>query len=74
MPFGRAKRAEIDLPTRKLAAPADDDNDDRLTIPFADREDETLPLAADRRRRASGDASEDATLPLGDDETLPLDR
>jgi hypothetical protein len=74
MPFGRAKRAEIDLPTRKLAAPADDDNDDQLTIPFADREDETLPLAADRRRRASGDASEDATLPLGDDETLPLDR
>ena len=73
MPFGRAKRSDIDQTTRRPAAPdPPPPTDEQLTIPFADRgsEDETLPLAADHRSRAS----EDDTLPLGDDDTLPLDR
>jgi hypothetical protein len=51
MPFGRAKRSDVDITIRRFVqAPADE----QLTIPFG--------------------PAEDATVPLGDDDTLPLDR
>jgi hypothetical protein len=78
MPFGRAKRADIDSALRKAEAPpapapvAAPPEEEQLTIPFADHEDDTLPLAADHRSRSHPD--EDATVRLGEDDTLPLDR
>jgi hypothetical protein len=94
MPFGRAKRSDIKPPDgdptepRATAPEPPPPTDEQLTIPFADRtsEDETLPLATDRRSRASEDATarlgedptqtlgQDATQRLGEDDTLPLDR
>jgi hypothetical protein len=75
MPFGRAKRSDVEF-DRLAAPPSASASDEQLTIPFADRDDDTLPLAADHRRRDSDDATlamgEDATVPLGKDETLPL--
>ena len=75
MPFGRAKRSDVASPVRRPEPP---DTDDQLTIPFAGREDDTQPLAADHRSRASENATvplgEDATGVLGEDDTLPLDR
>ena len=67
MPFGRAKRSDVDITIRRsVPKPADE----QLKIPFAGNEDETLPLGED----ATVPLGEDATVPLGDDDTLPLDR
>jgi hypothetical protein len=41
MPFGRAKRADVDITIRKSAPPP---ADEQLTIPLAGSEDDTLPL------------------------------
>ena len=60
MPFGRAKRSDVDITIRRQAPQR---TDEQLKIPFAGNEDETLPLGGG-----------DATVPLGDDDTLPLDR
>ena len=65
MPFGRAKRADVDITIRRTARSS---ADEQPTIAF--REDETLPLGKDETLPIR----EDATLPLGDDDTLPLDR
>ena len=67
MPFGRAKRSDVDITIRRSAPKR---ADDQLNIPFAGSEDETLALGED----ATIPLGEDATVPLGDDDTLPLDR
>jgi hypothetical protein len=51
MPFGRAKRSDVDITIRRSAPPP---ADEQLTIPLA--------------------GNEDQTMPLGEDDTLPLDR
>ena len=75
MPFGRAKRSDVDITIRRSAPKR---ADDQLKIPFAGSEDETLALGEDATIPLGEDATvplgEDATVPLGDDDTLPLDR
>ncbi len=67
MRFGRSKRADVDFVVRRPAAPTPPTpvpapaEDEQLTIPFADG-DATLPLG------------DEATVRLGEDDTLPLDR
>jgi hypothetical protein len=75
MPFGRAKRSDVDITIRRQAPQR---ADEQLTIPFAGNEDETLALGEDATVPLGHDDTlplgEDATVPLGDDDTLPLDR
>jgi hypothetical protein len=59
MPFGRAKRSDVDITIRRPEPPPP--ADEQLTIPFAD-EDDTAVLG------------EDETAPLRDEPTLPLDK
>jgi hypothetical protein len=66
MPFGRAKRSDVDITIRRPAKPPADD--EQPTMAF--REDETLPLGED----VTVPLPDDATVPLGRDDTLPLDR
>jgi hypothetical protein len=76
MPFGRAKRSDVDLTIRmaRLAKPAPrhdpTPSDEQPTTPHRNREDDTLRLGED----ATLPLDADETLPLGRDETLPLGR
>ena len=70
MPFGRAKRADVDITVRRREPkPADE----QLTMPF--REDETIPFREDDTIRFRDDETlrlgKDATVPLGKDATVP---
>ncbi len=74
MPFGRAKRSDVDITIRRSAPKR---ADEQLKIPFAGSEDQTLPLGEDATVPLGDDATvplgDDATVPLGEDPTLPLD-
>jgi hypothetical protein len=71
MPFGRAKRSDVDITIRR-SAPRGEDETQRLgedpTVPLG--EDPTVPLGED----PTAPLREDPTLPLGEDDTLRLDR
>jgi hypothetical protein len=58
MPFGRAKRSDVDIAIRRRPRKPDEE---QLRIPFGGNEDDTAVLG------------EDETLPLRDEPTLPLD-
>ncbi len=66
MPFGRAKRSDVDITIRRRAPEADAEDDTAVL----GAEDDTAVLGAEDTAVLGADD----TLPLRDDDTLPLDR